>query len=106
MKEITLTNGTIVRVRSVSPFLANEAVAKRTDLRIPAPPLEEIKSKLGTQTVPARPGTPQYEEWMQEREAVEEKRDAIREDVVWSWGVAEWKCTDSDAWVKNPPKDW
>lgn len=107
MEEKRLSNGFVVRVRSVPPMSVTDVLRTRPDLADPPPPMTEVESVAGgTQKVPSRPGEEAYTAWFMEKDRIEKLRDQFQEDFAWDYGIVDWKAPGEKTRSSQPPKDW
>ena len=106
-KEFLLPSGSaVVRVRPVPPMLAPEILDARPELADPPLPMVKVEG-VTTKMLPARPGEPEYEEYVQERKRREALRESMHSDLIWDYGVVSWKHPpDEEEFASDPPKDW
>lgn len=107
-KELTLPSGSaVVRVRSVPPMLAPEILDERPELADPPLPMVKVEGGQGIpdKMMPARPGEPEYEEYVQERQRREKLRETLQSDLFWDYGVVSWAALGEE-WISDPPKEW
>jgi hypothetical protein len=104
MKDVELTNGTIVRCRSVPPY----ATVKVRRAESPPPfPREQIKSAAGgVEEVDALDGSPLVQEWQAEMQAYNRRLQDRTVDFTLDFGVVAWKLSGTDAFVSEPPEGW
>lgn len=105
MEELTLFDGTIVRLQPTPNLVVTEVVSRDPDLANPPLPQVEHKSKMGKKMLYAKEGEPAYAEWVEECARVEELRLRAQQDFVWDYGVVEW-TEDGETWVDEPPDSW
>jgi len=101
MRELSLSRY-VVRVRQV-PAYALTLIAGNT--RLPEPPTVEVKTVAGTETVRARPGMPEYDEYQSQVAAMMETVARRQTWFAISYGVYQWKTKDGE-WQSEPPPDW
>ena len=106
MKEIELINGTVVRTETVTNFAVQHLIGQCPVCRMPPPPIEEIKGKVGVTQATARPGTPMYAEWEQECLKVREIRTRVEDDARVYLGVQDWKGVDDQKFHTQVPDEW
>jgi len=105
-KEFVLPSGSfVVRVRPVPPMLVAEVLDDNPELAEPPIPLVEVKGAT-TKSLPARPGEPEYDEYLAERKRREKLRDAAQSDLTWDYGIVGWKLVGEDEFETDPPGGW
>lgn len=104
MKEVTLTDGTIVRCRPVPPY----ATVQVRRVEAPPPfPREKIKSAAGgVEEVDALEGSPLVEEWQAEMQAYNRRLQERTVEFTLDFGIISWKLPGSDEFTSEPPEDW
>lgn len=104
MKELELTNGTVVRVRSVPPYATMQV---RSVEKPPPFPREKIKSAAGgTEEHDVLEGSPLVEQWQADMQAYQMRQRDRTIDFGLDYGVLEWRLEDDDEFVSEPPDDW
>ena len=108
-KEFLLPSGSaLVRVRSVPPMMGPEILGDDPELAEPSLPMVLVTgSTTPDKMMPARPGEPEYEEYLQERKRRERLYEAKQSDLTWDYGLVAWKRPPSqEAFEDEPPKGW
>ena len=106
MEEIKLSDGTLMRIDTVPWILLFDAMNLHPALKVPDPPLDEIKTKSGIERPPMLPGNPKYEEWKVEADKIEAERDKFQNHAMWDEGIKEWKLAGAKKWESQPPSDY
>jgi hypothetical protein len=109
-KEFLLPSGSaVVRVRSVPPMMGPEILDQDPDLAEPPLPMVKVEGGQGIpdKMLPARPGEPEYEAYLQERKRREKLYEARQSDLTWDYGIVAWRRPpESEEWGEDPPKGW
>jgi hypothetical protein len=107
MKEITLQDGTVVRVRPVPAYATTQAVMQFPD---PEMPVVKIKTLAGEESKLASPGTPEWMEYQKEMRAVQLKRVNASRALDYDFGVIDWllpeDAKEDGFYTSEPPEDW
>lgn len=112
MKEITLHDGTVVRVRSVPAYATTQAVMQHPDPEMPTVTIKTIVSD-NVETKFASPGSPEWSEYQKQLRAVQLARVSASRALDYDYGVVEWlrpvtaeSLPDKEDWTDQPPKGW
>lgn len=104
MKEITLVDGTVVRVRPVPAYATTQVVMRFPD---PEMPVVKIKTLVGEESKLASPGTPEWEAYQGQVRAVQLERVRASRALDYDYGVVEWlRLGAEDHWEIDAPKGW
>lgn len=104
--EITLVDGTVVRVRPTPPLAASAVVSNDPGLATPPVPMVQHATKLGDKTLPLKQGEPGWDEYVQEVDRVKTERREAQVDFTWDYGIVAWKPAGTDEWVEDVGEDW
>lgn len=104
--EVVLSDGTVVRARSVPPLMVNDIVTRNPELRDPPLPMVTIEGVAGSETVAAREGEAEYIAWITARDEIEAKRREVQDDFTWAYGVISWKRSGTEKFMSQPPPKW
>lgn len=102
--ELELSSGWRVRVQPVPP-LATTEVQAGPEFRYPPPPMVEVETLAGSETVPAPDGSPEQAAYWAHCREVEERRELTTRDFTYDYGVAAWS-EDGENWQTDPPAGW
>jgi hypothetical protein len=104
MKEITLQDGTVVRVRPVPAYATTQAVMQFPD---PEMPVIKIKTVAGEESKLASPGSPEWTEYEKELREIQMQRVRASRALDYDFGVIEWfPAAEGFDWISEPPDDW
>lgn len=106
MKEVELTDGTMLRCEEIPPLALSQAIAGNPKCRKPAFPMEQIVGVAGTTSVPARPGTAEYDAFEEACAAADQEIDRIRSLGPFLLGVVSWKHSGEKKFTNKVPSDW
>lgn len=107
LKEVELTDGTIIRCADVPPMATRGVVSQFPECKLPSAPIEEIKNVDGTvDRVAARHGTPQYDEWNKQLAAVNEAIERVETEAMFVLGIVDWKLPGQKTFTDEVPKSW
>lgn len=103
MHEITLTDGTLVRARSVPPYATMQV---RQVEKPPAFPREKIKSAAGgVEEQDALENSDAAKEWTAQMQDFQQRQRERTENFLLDFGIVEWKRPDQE-WTTDPPDEW
>jgi hypothetical protein len=82
----------------------------RLAFQYPPPPTIDVSVRKGTatETVDARPGSPEYDAWWAECQEVDRAREKHQSTFAYDYGVKEWKHPEwtLNQWTDQPPEGW
>lgn len=100
-KEIQLSSGTQLRVRRVPDYAL---IKVGSDVPLPPEPMEVVQTATGEERVPARPGSPAYQEYQLQFQRAVEQQERRRLGFVVAYGVVAWNT--GDGWECDVPDGW
>ena len=106
LEEKRLSDGTTVWCRPAPPLMVTLFLNRIEELQAPPIPIVEVPGRAGSEWMPARPLTKEYEEWAAESREISRRRQQLRHDIVWDYGVVKWRLPDCDDIVEFPPAKW
>lgn len=95
-------SGCYVRVRRVPAWFALRVVEH---FKMPRPPLEVVETVAGTEVQAARPGSPEYEKYLEELDRARQELQNAQYVAALNAGVVAWSF-DGESWESEPPEDW
>lgn len=112
MKEITLQNGTVVRVRPVPAYATTQAVMQYPDPEMPVVKIATIVPGA-PETKLASPGSPEWAEYQKQVRLIQLERVRASRALDYDFGVVEWLCPvtstslpKKENWETKAPKGW
>lgn len=102
--ELELSSGWRVRVQPVPPLAVVE-VQSGAEFQYPAPPMVEVKTLAGEETVPAPDGSPEQAGYWAACRQVDQRRERVTRDFTYDYGIAAWS-EDGEDWLTDPPVGW